>query len=66
MKKKKTIKIIVAVLVCVLLISVVSIYSIPKWRVDLFVHTYHGLIEKAYLLVMAYLLIMPFFLDIAR
>lgn len=46
MKKKRTIKIIVAAFACILLVSVIGIYSIPKLRVSLFVHAYHDLIEE--------------------
>ena len=43
---KKSIKIGVTVLVCSLLLSVISIYSVPKLRISLFVNTYHELIEE--------------------
>lgn len=42
---KKRIKISVSVLICFLLLSIVSIYSVPKLRVTLFVNFYHELIE---------------------
>ena len=43
---KKGIKIGGIVLACILFVSVISIYSIPKLRVTLFVNTYHELIEE--------------------
>ena len=43
---KKGIKIGFIVLVCVLLLSALSIYAIPQLRVTLFVNTYHELIEE--------------------
>ena len=43
---KKRIKISLIVLVCILMLSVISIYSVPKVRVSLFVNTYHELIEE--------------------
>lgn len=46
-KKKKTIKNIVATFVGIMLVSAISIYSIPKLRVSLFVHFYHDLIEES-------------------
>lgn len=45
MKKAK--RICVIVFVCVLLLSVISIYTIPKLRVVLFVNAYHKIIEDA-------------------
>ena len=42
MKKKR--KWIVAIII-VLIVALGSVYSIPKLRVSLFVHSYHGLIE---------------------
>lgn len=42
---KRGIKIGIIVLACVLVLSVISIYSIPQLRVSLFVNTYHELIE---------------------
>lgn len=42
----KGIKMGVAVLVCVLLLSVLTIYTVPQLRVSLFVNTYHTLIEE--------------------
>ena len=47
MKKKQVIKITTIALTCLLLISVISIYAIPRLRVNMFVHTYHELIEKS-------------------
>lgn len=47
MKKKKTIIIVAAVLSCILLVSVISIYAVPKLRVSLFVHIYHDQIEES-------------------
>jgi len=47
MKKKRVIKITTIALVCLLLISAISIYAIPKLRVNVFVHTYHELIEES-------------------
>lgn len=47
MKKKKIIKIIVAAFAGILLVSAISIYSIPKLRVSLFVHFYHDWIEES-------------------
>ena len=43
---KKGIKIGFIVLVCVLLLSALTIYAIPQLRVKLFVNTYHELIEE--------------------
>lgn len=43
---KKKIKIGIVVLVCILLLSIISIYSTPKLRVVLFVNAYHTLIEE--------------------
>ena len=45
MKKKKTIKIVVASLVCILIVSAICISTVPKLRTTLFVHLYHELIE---------------------
>lgn len=45
---KSRIKIGIIVIACILVLSVVSIYSIPKLRVTLFVNTYHELIEEGY------------------
>ena len=45
MKKKKTIKIVVASLVCILIVSSICISTVPKLRTNLFVHLYHELIE---------------------
>ena len=42
---KKAIKIGITVLVCVLLLSALSIYTVPQLRVSHFVNTYHTLIE---------------------
>ena len=42
---KKRIKISVSMLICFLLLSIVSIYLIPKLRVVLFVNMYHEMIE---------------------
>lgn len=42
---KKGIKIGITVLVCVLLLSALSIYTVPQLRVSRFVNTYHTLIE---------------------
>ena len=42
---KKGMKIGITVLVCALLLSGLSIYSVPQLRVSLFVNTYHTLIE---------------------
>ena len=47
MKKKQVIKITTIALACLILISAISIYAIPKLRVTLFVHTYHELIEES-------------------
>ena len=47
MKKKRIIKTVSLCLVCLLLVSVVCVYAIPKLRVTLFVHTYHDLIEES-------------------
>ena len=44
MKKKR--KWIIAVII-VLIVALGSVYSIPKLRVSLFVHSYHELIEEA-------------------
>ncbi len=43
---KKKIKAGIIVLACVLLLSIISIYSIPKLRVALFVNIYHELFEE--------------------
>jgi len=43
---KKRIKVSLAALACILLLSIINIYSIPKLRVALFVNTYHVLIEE--------------------
>ena len=43
---KKGMKIGGIVLACILFVSVVSIYSVPKLRVTIFVNTYHELIEE--------------------
>ena len=43
---KKGIKIGIVVLVCIFVLTVVSIYSIPKLRISLFVNMYHELIEE--------------------
>ena len=45
MKKKKAIKIVVASLVCILIVSAICISTIPKLRTTLFVNLYHELIE---------------------
>lgn len=42
---KRRVKISVCILICVLLLSIVSIYSIPKLRVTLFVTLYHERME---------------------
>ena len=42
---KKGIKIGITVLVCVLLLSALSIYTVPQLRVSRFVNTYHTVIE---------------------
>lgn len=42
---KRRVKISISILICVLLLSIVSIYSIPKLRVTLFVTLYHEWIE---------------------
>lgn len=42
---KKGMKIGSIVLVCILFLSVICIYSIPKLRISLFVNVYHELIE---------------------
>ena len=47
MKKKRVIKITTIVLACLLLISAISIYAIPKLRITLYVHIYHNSMEKA-------------------
>ena len=46
MKNKKTIKMIGVTLICILLLSIFSIYTIPPLRISIFVNTYHGLIEE--------------------
>ena len=43
---KKGIRIFAVVLACICILTVVSIYSIPRLRVSLFVHTYHEWIEE--------------------
>ena len=43
---KKRTKICIIVFTCILVLSVVSIYSIPKLRVTLFVNAYHELIKE--------------------
>ena len=45
MKKKKTVKIVVVFLVCILIVSAICIFTVPKLRTTLFVHLYHELIE---------------------
>ena len=47
MKKKRVIIITTIALACLLFISAISIYAIPKLRVNIFVHTYHELIEES-------------------
>ena len=47
MKRKRILKIGAMAFVCVLLVAVISIYSIPILRTTLFVHTYHELIEES-------------------
>lgn len=47
MKKKQVIKITTITLACLFLISAISIYTIPKLRVNIFVHTYHEQIEES-------------------
>ena len=47
MKKKKIIIMVAVTLVCILLVSAISIYTVPKLRVSLFVHFYHDLIEDS-------------------
>ena len=47
MKNKRKIKTIVIVLACLILISVIGVYAVPKLRVNLFVHTYHEMIEES-------------------
>ncbi len=47
MKKKRIIKISAIAFVCVLLVSAISIYAIPKLRITLYVHLYHNSMEEA-------------------
>lgn len=47
MKKKRTIKIIAVSFACILLLSVISIYTIPKFRITLYVHLYHDSMERS-------------------
>lgn len=47
MKNKRILKTVGLCLICLLLVSVVSIYAIPKLRISLFVHTYHEQIENS-------------------
>lgn len=44
---KKEIKIGIILMVCILVLSVICIYSVPKLRVSLFVNAYHELIEES-------------------
>lgn len=46
MNKKKVIKIVAVILLCIVLVSAIGIYFIPQLRVNLFVHSYHELIEE--------------------
>lgn len=47
MKKKHIVKITTIALACLILISAVGIYAIPKLRITLYVHLYHNSMEKA-------------------
>ncbi len=47
MKRKRMLKIGAMAFGCLLLAAVISIYSIPKLRTTLFVHSYHELIEES-------------------